>query len=104
MATRTERVSIKEITPVDGEKHYTFEGESVPESLVALTWPTEEDAKIAIAALGWQTSKYSSVATLRIPLALEPHEVHVKIREAFKQLRKQGWIARMNYWCCQSCA
>lgn len=26
-----------------------------------------------------------------------------KIRNAFKDLRKQGYFARMNFWCCQSC-
>lgn len=26
------------------------------------------------------------------------------IREAFKELRRRGYFARMNFWCCQSCA
>lgn len=26
-----------------------------------------------------------------------------KIRSAFKELRKLGWFARMNFWCCQNC-
>ena len=26
-----------------------------------------------------------------------------KIGNAFKELRKMGWFARMNFWCCQSC-
>ena len=27
----------------------------------------------------------------------------VKVRTAFKALRKKGYFARMNFWCCQSC-
>jgi hypothetical protein len=27
-----------------------------------------------------------------------------KITEAFKELRKLGYFARQNFWCCQSCA
>jgi len=27
-----------------------------------------------------------------------------KIKNAFKDLRKHGYFARMNFWCCQSCA
>lgn len=27
-----------------------------------------------------------------------------RIRNAFKELRKMGYFARMNFWCCQSCA
>ena len=27
-----------------------------------------------------------------------------KITAAFKELRKLGYYARQNYWCCQSCA
>jgi hypothetical protein len=27
-----------------------------------------------------------------------------KLTEAFKALRKQGYFARKNFWCCQSCA
>ena len=27
-----------------------------------------------------------------------------KIRKAFRELRKNGYFARMNFWCCQSCA
>jgi hypothetical protein len=26
-----------------------------------------------------------------------------KISKAFKELRKLGYFARMNFWCCQSC-
>jgi len=26
-----------------------------------------------------------------------------KIAGAFRELRKSGWFARMNFWCCQSC-
>lgn len=26
-----------------------------------------------------------------------------KIALAFKELRKLGWFARMNFWCCQGC-
>jgi hypothetical protein len=26
-----------------------------------------------------------------------------KISNAFKNLRKNGWFARMSFWCCQSC-
>lgn len=26
-----------------------------------------------------------------------------KITKAFKELRKKGWFARKNFWCCQSC-
>lgn len=26
-----------------------------------------------------------------------------RIAKAFKELRKRGWFARMNFWCCQSC-
>ena len=33
-----------------------------------------------------------------------PRTVKERIRDAFKQIRKQGGIARMNYTCCQSCA
>ncbi len=27
-----------------------------------------------------------------------------KVRQAFRELRKAGYIARMNFWCCSSCA
>ena len=27
-----------------------------------------------------------------------------KLTKAFKELRKQGYFARQNFWCCQSCA
>ncbi len=27
-----------------------------------------------------------------------------RIRDAFKDLRKLGYFARMNFWCCQTCA
>ena len=26
-----------------------------------------------------------------------------RISLAFKELRKRGWFARMNFWCCQTC-
>ena len=26
-----------------------------------------------------------------------------KITKAFKALRKKGWFARKNFWCCQTC-
>ena len=26
------------------------------------------------------------------------------VRKAFQILRKKGYFARMNFWCCQSCA
>ena len=26
-----------------------------------------------------------------------------RISNAFKELRKRGWFARSNFWCCQSC-
>ena len=26
-----------------------------------------------------------------------------KIAGAFRELRKMGWFARMDFWCCQSC-
>lgn len=26
------------------------------------------------------------------------------LRAAFAELRKMGWFARMNYWCCSTCA
>lgn len=29
---------------------------------------------------------------------------HDRIKAAFAALRKQGFFARMNFWCCQSCA
>jgi hypothetical protein len=32
-------------------------------------------------------------------------EMHQRIRNAFVELRtKYGFFARMNFWCCQSCA
>jgi hypothetical protein len=27
-----------------------------------------------------------------------------QITQAFRELRKKGYFARQNYWCCQSCA
>ena len=27
-----------------------------------------------------------------------------KITKAFRELRKQGYVAKQNFWCCQSCA
>lgn len=27
----------------------------------------------------------------------------IRIRNAFKELRRLGWFARMNFWCCQTC-
>lgn len=27
-----------------------------------------------------------------------------KINQAFRRLRKAGYIAKQNFWCCQSCA
>lgn len=27
-----------------------------------------------------------------------------KITKAFKELRKHGYFARQNFWCCQTCA
>jgi len=27
-----------------------------------------------------------------------------KLSEAFKELRKLGYFARQNFWCCQNCA
>lgn len=27
-----------------------------------------------------------------------------KLNKAFRELRKAGYVAKQNYWCCQSCA
>ena len=32
------------------------------------------------------------------------YEYHELLKEAFIKIRKQGIIARMNFWCCSSCA
>lgn len=31
-------------------------------------------------------------------------DARAALRTAFANLRKQGWTARMNFWCCQTCA
>ncbi len=31
-------------------------------------------------------------------------ETKKEINNAFKQLRKLGFVARQNFWCCQTCA
>lgn len=31
-------------------------------------------------------------------------EFKMRLTDAFKDLRKQGFFARQNFWCCQSCA
>ena len=33
-----------------------------------------------------------------------PRSSESKLSRAFKQLRKVGYFARQNFWCCQSCA
>lgn len=31
-------------------------------------------------------------------------DVKAAVTEAFKELRRNGYFARQNFWCCQSCA
>jgi hypothetical protein len=35
---------------------------------------------------------------------IETEKTRECIKNAFVQLRKEGFIARQNFWCCQSCA
>ena len=37
----------------------------------------------------------------RILIACEENQTTTK---AFRELRKYGYIAKQNFWCCQSCA
>jgi hypothetical protein len=32
-----------------------------------------------------------------------PREFRDKLTQGFKNIRKQGYFARQNFWCCQSC-
>lgn len=38
----------------------------------------------------------------RRPRSVDPSTAGIKA--AFEELRKHGYFARMNFWCCQSCA
>lgn len=35
---------------------------------------------------------------------MDYREAKPKVNEAFKALRKAGYFARQNFWCCSSCA
>ena len=36
-------------------------------------------------------------------LAEKVKATRAKLRKAFVALRRQGYVARMNFWCCQGC-